>query len=98
MHFEPRRMVFRSSQGNDRIESILPPRRAALPTVRPRMVDEQNRDSLTPQFEQPVLHRHPGIAGTLASIRAERQKIIEDHEVDAAQDEINCASPLLRAD
>ena len=49
MHFELsalfRRVIFGSAQGNDRIESVLTPRRAALPTVRAGVMDEQDRNS-----------------------------------------------------
>ena len=75
------RVILGSAKGKDHIESIFTPGCAAPPTVRAGMMDEQNRYSLTPQFEQPVLHGYPSIAGTLASIRAERRKIIEDDQV-----------------
>ena len=102
MHFESSallgRVIFGSPQGDDRIESVLTPRCATLPTVRARMMDEQDRNALTPQSEQPVLHRHPSVAGTLASVRAERGQIIEDDQVDTAQQWIKRPLSFFRTD
>jgi hypothetical protein len=89
------RVILGPAQGDDRIESVFAARRAALPTVRTSMVYQQDRNALTPQFQQPVLHRQPRIAGTLAAICAERGKIVEDDEVNATQQLINRALPFL---
>ena len=67
------RVIFGSTQGDDRVEGIFSPRCATLPTIDAGMMNEQDGNALTPKFEQPVLHRHPSFAGTLASGRAQRR-------------------------
>ena len=45
------------------------------------MVNKQDRYPPSSQLQEPILHRHPAVAGALAAIWEQRRQVVQDDEV-----------------
>src|SRR5262249_22567710 len=79
------RIIFRSPQCDYRIQRILTAGSTTLPTIFPRVVGEENSDSLPSKSPQPIFHWDPSVARTLTASRAQCGKIVQYQQIDVVQ-------------
>jgi hypothetical protein len=62
------------------------------------MVNNQNTDSFSPQSQQPVLHRQPGITGSLAARGHKRREVVQNEKVHAIEMRLKSLLPFSAAE
>jgi hypothetical protein len=90
--------VFSGPPANDRIERILTAAGPSLATVHTRMMNEQDRNSLASQSQQPILQRQPGIAGSLAAGRHRCREVVQNEKVHAIEMRLKGLLPFRTAE
>jgi hypothetical protein len=69
-----------------------------LTAIHSGMMDKKDGNSSPPQLQKPILHGKPGIAGTLAAIRQERRKIIQNQQIDSIEMAFKLLLPFTTAE
>jgi hypothetical protein len=77
------------------IEGIFSAAGPALSSVHASMVNNQNTDSFPPQSQQPILHRQPGMAGSLAARGHKRREVVQNKKVHAVQMRLKSLLPSM---
>ena len=75
--------IFRFGQLNDPKCRVFPPRCAAHGPIAAGMGDENNRDSTTPQLQQPRQHQFPGISVVFSKPGKQARKVVEEKNFDS---------------